>query len=309
MTVSPLRAALIAALVTLTTACSQNAIREERNLGPKSVSERAKDLKSAPEPTPAEYVARGDVAFKDGNWDKAIVEYVNALVGAPESPENLDTLIKIGRAHLEAGHADTAESTFRQVLAVRPDDVDAQEGLGLALMNAQKPDEALAALSKVLDVDPKRWQALNGVGILLDIDGRMEHAKPYYFRALEVVPKSSEVLNNLGYSYYLSGDLRGASLHFRRAIDADRSNSKAWSNLGLVLAREGRHADALDAFAQVMDKPKALNSVGYVCMIANDLPCAEEYFTRALDASPVWYVEAHKNLQRARSLRPRPGQP
>lgn len=305
MTRHAARAAALAALVLLATACSQNAIREEKNLGPASISERAKDLKSAPEPTPAEYVARGDAAFKDGNWDKAIVEYVNSLVGAPESPENLDTLAKIASAHLEAGNAETAEATFRQVLSARPDDVAAHEGLGLALMNAQKPDEALVELTKAVDADPARWRALNGMAIIHDIEGRMEHAKPYYFRALEIVPKSSEVLNNLGYSYYLSGDLRGASLQFRKAIDADRKNAKAWSNLGLVLARERRYQDALDAFTQVMERPKALNSVGYVCLLADDIVCAEQYFSQALAASPTWYVEAHQNLQRIRNRRNR----
>lgn len=287
-------------------ACSQNAIREERNLGPASIAERAKDLKSAPEPTPAEYVARGDAAFKERNWDKAIVEYVNALVGAPDTPENLATLGKIARAHLEAGNAETAEATFRQVLAARPADLDAREGLGLALMNQQKAEEATVELSAVIEAEPTRWRALNALGIIHDVDGRMERAKPYYFRALEQVPKSSEVLNNLGYSYYLSGDLRGAGLYFRRAIDADRKNAKAWSNLGLVLTRERHYPEALDAFSQVMDRPKALNSVGYVCMLANDYACAEQYFTQAISASPTWYVEAHQNLQRIRNRRPRP---
>lgn len=299
-----LRLAVVAALLLGAAGCSQNAIREERNLGPKPIAERARDLKSAPEPTPAEYVARGDTAFKEGNWDKAIVEYVNALVGAPETPENLDTLAKIARCHLEAGNVDTAEATYRQVLATRPADIEAREGLGLALMNGQKPEAALAELQAVIAADPQRWRALNGIGILYDVEGEMEHAKPYYFRALEQVPKSSEVLNNLGYSYYLSGDLRGAGLHFRKAIDADRKNTKAWSNLGLVLVREKRYPDAFDAFSQVMDRPKALNSVGYVCMLANDYACAEQYFTQAISASPTWYVEANQNLQRLRKRRP-----
>ena len=294
-------AALVMAV--LLTACSQNTIREERNLGPTPISERAGDLKSAPDPTPAEYVGRGDAAFAAGNWDKAIVEYVNSLVGAADSPENLDTLVKIASAHLEAGHHETAETTFRQVLQVRPGDIAAREGLGLALLNRQMPEQATAELTAVIAADSTRWRAYNGLGIVHDVNGRMDAAKPYYFKALDLVPNSSEVLNNLGYSYYLSGDFRGSSLLFRKAIDADRGNGKAWSNLGLVLARERRYQESLEAFSQLMDRPRALNSVGYVCMIGNDDACAEEYFTRAMAASPTWYVEANQNLQTLRARR------
>lgn len=295
------RAVLV--VVMLLTACSQNMIREERNLGPRPLSERAGDLKSAPDPTPAEYVGRGDAAYAVGNWDKAIVEYVNSLVGAADRPENLDTLVKIASAHLEAGHHETAETTFRQVLLVRPRDVAAREGLGLALLNRQLPEQATTELKAVIAADSARWRAYNGLGIVNDVNGRMDAAKPYYYKALELVPNSSEVLNNLGYSYYLSGDFRGSSFLFRRAIDADRGNGKAWSNLGLVLARERRYQESLEAFSQLMDRPRALNSVGYVCMIGNDDACAEEYFTRAISASPTWYVEANQNLQTLRARR------
>lgn len=300
---SMIHATAVSLSVLMFAGCSQNSIREERNLGPKPISERAKDLKSAPEPTPAEYVARGDAAFKEGNWDKAIVEYVNSLTDEPDSPHNLDTLAKIARAHLEAGNVETAESTFRQVLAIRSDDLDAREGLGLSLMNLRRHDEAAAEFMAIMVVDSKRWRTLNGLAIIHDVEGRMADARPLYEQALALVPYSSEVLNNLGYSHYLSGDFAEAGGYFRKAIDADRKNAKAWSNLGLLLTRERKYQEALGAFSKIMDKPKALNSVGYVCMLADDFACAEQYFSQALAASPNWYVEAHDNLTRVRTLK------
>lgn len=280
-------------------ACSGGAHVQERNLGPQPLSSSS-ELKKVPETTPEEYVARGDKAFERGDYEKSIAEYVNALAGGNA---DLTILVKIATAHQRVGSNKVAESTFRQVLAERPDDVDALEGLGLALVQERRYPEARINLDRALTIDANRWRALNALGIISDLDLALETARTYYQRGLEIAPQSAELLNNLGYSYYLGGDLPEAEQYFLRALDNDPNHGKAWSNLGLLQVRQQRQREALVSFLKIMDKPHALNTVGYVCMLNRNLECAEQYFSQAVAASPQWYKEAADNLDKARSMR------
>ena len=209
--------AVAAGLILLSSACANRQVTE-RNLGPSPLAGSGPDLKKAPEPTAEEYIAQGNTAFDRGDYEKAIVQYVNSLVG---KPANADVLVKIATAHLRVGSYAVAQKTFTEVLAQNPKNVEALEGLGLVQMNQQRYDEAVLHLTEALAIEPNRWRALNGLGIMADVGGDLEKAKPYYLQALNSNPRSPELLNNLGYSYYLSGDLTAAELYFVKATDAD----------------------------------------------------------------------------------------
>lgn len=61
----------------------------------------------------------------------------------------------------------------------------------------------------------------------------------------------------------------------------------------------------MDALAGVgmAQLPEVLNNLGYVAMVKGDLPVAEAYFTRAIEASPSYYRIAAENLICLKAMR------
>lgn len=247
----------------------------------------------------AELIANGDHALRKGNQDQAMVEYVKALV---EEPDNPDVLYKIATAHRNTGNLEVAERAFKQMLTLRPGDSQAAEGLGLVYLEQRNYAAAREQLLSTLSEQPDRWAVRNALGIIADLEGNYVDAQAQYTRALEISPNSTRALNNLGYSYYLSAQWPAAERNFLAALASDKHNKKAWSNLALLYVRQQNFQQGLSAFMQIMDKAEALNSVGYVCMLSQQYACAQQYFSRAIAADPVFYTQAQANLVRVRAL-------
>jgi Flp pilus assembly protein TadD len=244
--------------------------------------------------------------------------------------------LRIAREALDAGVVNEAEQRFRAHLADYPDDVDAMAGLGFALLDQQRHDAARAVFRQALErasdhrearegaalvdltrgqIDQARpvllalsadgsasWRLWNGLGVMADLDGDPEAARRYYQLALEAGGDNAVVANNLGYSTMMAGDLPAA---MRILSDASRrfpAELRLRHNLGLAQARAGRYDAALDTFSALMPAWEALNNVGYVAMLNDELPLARRYLLRALDASPRHYPQAAANLERVEAM-------
>jgi uncharacterized protein HemY len=48
------------------------------------------------------------------------------------------------------------------------------------------------------------------------------------------------------------------------------------------------------------DEAAAYNTVGYICLLNQRYPQAEDFFTRAISTSPVYYRLATENLEETR---------
>jgi Flp pilus assembly protein TadD len=263
---------------------------------PKDSSTQETDPKAAEKAKAA--IIRGDNAWRDGDLDRAILEYVTAL-GFDST--NAEALHKVARIHAFKKNYARAEKAFRQVLAKEKDDPESLEGLGLVLLKQQRHEEAQETLSKAVALEPHLWRAQNGLGVVYDLLQEHQRAQRHYQAALQESPGSALVLNNLGYSHYLSGDWTSAQAYFRRVLTKDPSNEHAWSNLGLVYVRQQRYDEATQAFQQIMDPAQAANTIGYLCMADGKDADAERFLMEAIRLSPSYFSAAHTNLARLRA--------
>ena len=260
--------------------------------------------------TSEEAIANGDRALAEGNTDRAMFEYVQAL---ELSGGDSGILNKIGGIHMRLGNPVLAARAYSLSLKLDPENPAALEGAGLLFLRERSYEDAKRHLTVALERDPLRWQSLNGLGMLADLDGDHAQAAAYYRQALAIPPEVEQqpdnaiLLNNLGYSFYLSGDWQQALQYFQQALNYNPDFERAWQNLGLVYTREGEYDRALDAFRRVMDKPEAYNNIGFVCMINQDYDEAAHFFQKAIKLSPTYYVKAHENLDRVNRLRGKDG--
>jgi Flp pilus assembly protein TadD len=147
-----------------------------------------------------------------------------------------------------------------------------------------------------------RWRSHNGLGVIHDLNGEYGEARKAYLVAIKINVRSPMLLNNLGYSTYMSGDWDGAVKYYHTALNHNENYERAWMNLGLVLTRQERYADALNALQRVLDEPEALNNMGYISLMDGKYEVAHRLLEAAVETSPSYFVAANENLERLAEL-------
>lgn len=242
---------------------------------------------------PVVHIRDGDKAAANGEFDKALVQYVIALEG---DGTNAELYYKVGFIHQSEGRIELAERSFREAVQNSPDHVPARISLGLIALRKENFQSAKLVLDQVLEHDPRNWRALNALGVVGDLREDFSSAREFYDRALVQNPESIDVLNNLGYSLYLQGQWKEAEKYFKRVVDKDPEYAQGWSNLALVYLQLGDENMAKIAFQKVVNEHQALNNMGYFNLLRKDVVSAREKLKDATRIAPFYYSLAYRNL-------------
>jgi Flp pilus assembly protein TadD len=246
-----------------------------------------------------EAIAKSNLAYRDGDLDRALFYSVKAL---KYDVTDIDLLVRIAHLHVMQQNSQLAARAFNLALAQDPSHPESLQGLGLLYFDAEQPAKARHNLELAVAGDKSLWRSYNVLGVLAD--GRREHdlAADYYGKALEIRPDSVSVRINRGYSAYLAGDLETAA-RYLYDVASQSDHPKAWRNLGMVYAKLGWYDEALEIFRKVEEEANAYNSTGEIALANNDLVLAHEFFSEAVRQSPIYFAEAERNLARVRSVR------
>ncbi len=123
----------------------------------------------APIPLPGEgagaaaYAFRGDRYFESGAFDRAILEYRNAL---KLKPRDADTLNDLGLALHYTGRSQEAIKHIRGATAVDPAYQNAWLSLGFVLKAMGRSEESAIALEKTYELNPGTAQGLEAKRLL-----------------------------------------------------------------------------------------------------------------------------------------------
>ena len=242
-------------------------------------------------------VAQGDNAYQRGDYDRALLEYINAL---GFDKDNVDALYKVGLIQDARGNYAQAEKALRRAVKLDKQHTGAMEALGLLLVRSKDYVEARQYLETTLRLQADRWKSHNGLGIIADGEQDHQRAEKHYQTALALKPDSPMLLTNLGYSKFMAGNPDQAESLYKKALIADPGYQKAWSNLGLLYTRQEQYTAAIKAFENYMDHANALNMVGHLRMADGDYFTAQDFFREAIRVSPSYFPEAYKNLEEAK---------
>jgi Flp pilus assembly protein TadD len=125
-----------------------------------------------------------------------------------------------------------------------PNDMEILGAYGKALADAGQLAQADDVLSRSYTPEQPNWSSMNVRGSIADQIGDHAKAQEYYLDALKIAPGEPSILNNLGLSYALSKQLPKAEETLRQAAASPAADSRTRANLGLVLALEGKFAEA-----------------------------------------------------------------
>src|SRR5206468_2984619 len=98
------------------------------------------------------------------------------------TPQELLPLLQRALADHEAGRTDTAEATYRRILAEHPDNADALHLMGVLLTQRGRPAEALPLLHRASQVAPNFAQGHFHLGQALAELDRHNEALPCFAR-------------------------------------------------------------------------------------------------------------------------------
>lgn len=244
-----------------------------------------------------EAITKSNLAYRDGDLDKALFYSVKAL---KFDVTDVELLVRVAHLHVLQGNSGMAARAFNLALAQDPSHPESLQGLGLLYFEADRPDLARHNLERAIAADARLWRSYNVLGVLAD--GRGEHrlAADYYEKALEIRPDSVSVLINRGYSKYLAGDLKTAA-RYLYDVASQSDHPRAWRNLGMIYAELGWYEEALEVFRKVEDDATAYNRTGVIALANSDLSLAQDLFMEAVRQSPVYFAEAEQNLDRVRN--------
>jgi tetratricopeptide (TPR) repeat protein len=180
-----------------------------------------------------------------------------------------------------------ASHSFRDTGAgdgLRPEQkADVQMAIGRAMEKEGNLDAAQGVYLNVTKMDPSRADAFHRLAILHEMKGEQLQALAYYGEALNRRPNTSDFYCDFGYSLYLRTRWQEAETNLRHAISLRPDNPRAHNNLGLLLARTGRHNEALSEFSQAgCSEAEARSNLAHALMLENRWENAEQQIQAAI---------------------------
>ncbi len=132
-----------------------------------------------------------------------------------------------------------------QVAAVKsPKDEEVLGEYGKALADDGQLAQAKDVLTRAYSPDAPKWDVLSVQGAVADRMGDHETAMAFYREALKIAPNEPAVLTNMGLSLALTKQLPEAERVLRQAAASREANATTRGDLALVLALEGKYAEA-----------------------------------------------------------------
>jgi Flp pilus assembly protein TadD len=177
-----------------------------------------------------------------------------------------DKAIALKYARALRGMTENAQAVaILQRLAIKfPRDVEVLGAYGKALADAGRSREAAEVLAHAHTPERPDWSVLSAQGSVADQLGDHEQAQAYYAAALKIAPAQPHVLSNLGLSYALSKKLPQAETALQQAAAQHDADKPVRQNLALVLALEGKFANAEEVARRDLDAEDAAADVAAI---------------------------------------------
>jgi Flp pilus assembly protein TadD len=137
-----------------------------------------------------------------------------------------------------------AVAVMQSAAVKAPKDFEILAAYGKALADAGQLAQAADVLSRSYTPERPDWSSMSAQGSVADQLGDHAQAQQFYHDALKIAPNEPNVLSNLGLSYALDKQLPLAESTLRQAAAQPAAGRRVRDNLALVLALEGKFAEA-----------------------------------------------------------------
>ncbi len=161
-----------------------------------------------------------------------------------KSPGEKTISIDYARELRAADRTGEAVAVMQTAAVKAPRDEEILGEYGKALADAGELQQAKDVLTRAYTPDRPKWDVLSVQGAVADKMGDAEAAMSFYREALKIAPDEPGVLTNMGLSLALGRNLAESERALRRAAASPKADATTRGDLALVLALEGKYAEA-----------------------------------------------------------------
>jgi Flp pilus assembly protein TadD len=195
-------------------------------------------------------------AVVQGTPPAMAVERLNSnLTRLSRAPTDVEALLGAGMAAYELGDAQAANGFFMRADMVNPRNGRAKLGLALAALQLKQWRDAADNFEAAAQLGEPASRYLAERALAYDLTGQQDKAQRDYAAALRARPGDQDVIRGYAVSLGASGKLADAEVMLRPLLfQSDRS---AWRDRVMILAMNGRTAEARRIAQTVMPRPLA----------------------------------------------------
>ena len=187
---------------------------------------------------------------QSGKADQALALLEGVVQKKADDP---DAYIALAELYNDASRGAQAVKLLQDAQSKFPAESSLTFELAAVLEKQKKYSESEAVFRQLITREPDHAGALNYLGYMLVERGeRLDESVGFIQRALKIDPDNGSYLDSLGWAYFKSGKLDLAEQYLKRAADQLLTNSVVQDHYGDVLARLGRHDQAIAAWTRAL---------------------------------------------------------
>lgn len=211
--------------------------------------------------------------------------------------ERIEELLEKGNEFRDARRFAEAESSYQEVLKIKPRDGRAAYGLGNVYSDQQRWDSAETAYRNAVSWAPSDVESLVALSVVLvqprtgaGNAKRLADAEAFARRAVNIDPKNAVAWDRLGVALQARGIVNNETEHsYRRAVELDPQFAAAYAHLARALNKLGRRDEAATLYQQAATlarDPATLNLIAESLQEEQQWQNSEPILKRSLELDP-----------------------
>jgi tetratricopeptide (TPR) repeat protein len=211
--------------------------------------------------------------------------------------ERVEDLLEKGNEFRDARRFAEAETSYQEVLKLKPRDGRAAYGLGNVYSDQQRWESAESAYRNAVSWSPSDVESLVALSVVLvqprtgaGNAKRLADAETFARRAVQLQPKNAVAWDRLGVALQARGLVNNETEHaYRRAVELDPQFAVAYAHLGRALNKLGRRAEAAPLYEQAATLAKdapTLNLIADSLQAEQQWQNSEPILKRSLELDP-----------------------
>ncbi|HKO59750.1 MAG TPA: tetratricopeptide repeat protein [Pyrinomonadaceae bacterium] len=211
--------------------------------------------------------------------------------------ERVEELLGKGNEFRDARRFAEAESSYQEVLKLKPRDARAAYGLGNVYTDQQRWDTAETSYRNAVSWAPSDVESLVALSVVLvqprtgaGNAKRLADAEAFARRAVQIEPKNAVAWDRLGVALQARGLVNNETEHaYRRAVELDPQFAAAYAHLARALNKLGRGDEAVKLYEQaatLAKDPATLNLIAESLQAEQQWQNSEPILKRSLELDP-----------------------
>ena len=196
------------------------------------------------------YIERGDVYYKQKQYEKALADYYQAI---RLDPNFAKAYIYRGDVYYNQKQYEQALSEYNQAIRLNPNDELTYNNRGVVYYFQKQYEQALADFDQAIRIDPNYAKTYINRGLVYSAQLQYEQALADYNQAIRIDPSLAMAYNNRGYLYHNQRKYEQALADYNQAIRLDPNNAIFYSNRGNAYRSKDDKARAIADYVRILE--------------------------------------------------------